>query len=80
MRLCVNCSPNPQSWGEATAPPGRCAGCGQPFDIQGVPIADEAVSCPVHHPILASCPHAEADARAVAVASPSWLGEGTGAG
>ena len=44
-----------------------------PFDIQGRPIPDPAVTCPVHDPILASCPHAATDARAVPVPTPSWL-------
>ena len=41
--------------------------------MQGRPIPDATVTCPVHDPILASCPHAETDARAVPVPTPSWL-------
>ena len=73
MRLCAECTQNPQAWVEVTAPPGRCSECGQPFDMQGRPIPDATVTCPVHDPILASCPHAETDARAVPVPTPSWL-------
>jgi hypothetical protein len=42
-----------------------------------MPIADEGVTCPVHDPILATCPHSEADAGAVPLPSPSWLDDGT---
>ncbi len=65
---------------DATAPPGRCSECGRPFDIEGMPIADERVACPVHDPILASCPHSEVDTQAAPVPSPSWLDDGTSHG
>lgn len=80
VRLCAECRQNPQAWVGVTAPPGRCSECGQPFDMQGVPIADEEVTCPVHDPILASCPHSEPDTRADAVPTPSWLDDGANHG
>lgn len=80
MRLCAECRRNPQAWVAVTAPPGRCSECGKPFDMQGMPIPDEGVTCPVHDPILASCPHAEADTRAVPGPTPSWLDDGIGHG
>lgn len=76
MRLCAQCHQNPQAWAGVTAPPGRCSECGRPFDLQGRPISDDAVTCPVHDPILASCPHSGADPAAVPGPSPSWLDEG----
>ncbi len=73
VRLCAPCTPNPQTWNDTTAPPGRCSQCGRPFDIQGMPIEDEAVTCPVHDPILADCPHSDADGQPVPLPTASWL-------
>ena len=75
VRLCAECSPNPQAWAEVTAPPGRCSECDRPFDLSGMPINDDRMTCPFHDPILASCPHAEADVRVDAIPTPSWLDE-----
>ena len=72
VRLCAPCNPNPQAWND-TAPPGQCSECGRPFDIQGRPIADEGVTCPVHDPIVADCPHSEAEAQSVPLPAASWL-------
>ena len=80
MRRCAECSEYPQAWVDVTAPPGRCSECGQPFDLQGRPIPDEGVICPVHDPILAGCPHSEADAETVPVPPASWLDDGTSQG
>ncbi len=80
MRVCAECSQTPQAWVEVTAPPGRCSECGRPFDMQGMPIADEGVTCPVHDPILADCPHSEVDARTAPAPTPSWLDDGSGRG
>lgn len=79
MRLCTRCTPTPETWSEQTAPPGRCGECGRPFDVYGTPIEDEGVTCPVHDPILASCPHADADPDEVPVPAVSWLPD-TGGG
>jgi len=76
MRLCAECNRSSEAWVNVTAPPGGCIECGRPFDLQGMPIPDERVTCPVHEPILASCPHTEADAQAVPVPTPSWLDDG----
>lgn len=79
MRLCTQCTPSSEAWSGQTAPPGRCSDCGRAFDIQGVPIQDESVTCPVHTPILASCPHPGAGVEAQAPAA-SWLADGSGSG
>ena len=81
MRMCSECTPSPDVWSNQTAPPGRCSECGRSFDIQGQPIVDEAVTCPLHDPILASCPH-PATARADEVPAPaaSWLPDDTKGG
>jgi hypothetical protein len=71
MRLCTECTQKSEPWSE-TAPPGRCGECGRAFDVQGLPILDESVTCPIHEPILASCPHSSADTEAPAPAA-SWL-------
>ena len=76
VRLCAPCNPNPGAW-DATAPPGRCSQCGRPFDIQGRPIEDEAITCPHHDPILADCPHSDVDVESVSFPSASWLDDGT---
>jgi len=73
MRMCTECSSDPKRWSRQTAPPGRCGECGRAFDLQGNPILDEGVTCPVHEPILASCPHTGADATAAPAPEPSWL-------
>ena len=78
MRMCKQCTQSPDVWSHQTAPPGRCCECGRPFDIQGDPIPDENVTCPLHDPILASCPHpATARADEVPAPTPSWLADGT---
>jgi hypothetical protein len=38
-----------------------------------MPIEDEGVTCPVHDPILADCPHSDADGRPVPLPTASWL-------
>ena len=78
MRLCSQCTSSPELWTQQTAPPGRCSECGRGFDIQGAPIADESVRCPVHDPILASCPHENADDAPTPAAS--WLVDDTSGG
>lgn len=79
MRLCTHCTPSSETWSGTTAPPGRCGECGQAFDIQGVPIRDERVTCPVHAPILASCPHPSAgDADDAPTPTASWLADNNG--
>ena len=79
MRLCTQCTPSTEAWSGQTAPPGRCSQCGRAFDIQGAPIQDESVTCPVHTPILASCPHPSAgDGVDVPDPAASWLADGTG--
>ena len=76
MRQCSRCTPSSDTWSSQTAPPGRCSECGRAFDIQGEPIRDENVTCPVHHPILASCPHSDADDLVEAhTPTPSWLAD-----
>jgi len=76
--MCAECSRTPQAWAEVTAPPGRCSECGRPFDLQGMPIPDEGVTCPIHDPILAGCPHSEDDLAKDPAPTPSWLDEGAG--
>jgi hypothetical protein len=71
MRQCRRCTSSSDTWSSQTAPPGRCSECGRAFDIQGDPIPDENVTCPVHTPILASCPHPNADEAPSPPAS--WL-------
>lgn len=79
MRMCSHCTPSTDTWTHQTAPPGRCSECGRAFDIQGVPIQDESVTCPVHTPILASCPHPPAgDGVDVPEPVASWLPDDTG--
>ena len=73
MRLCTQCTPNSDTWSQQTAPPGRCSECGRAFDVQGAPIEDESLTCPVHEPILASCPHGSADADEVPAPAASWI-------
>ena len=75
MRQCTQCIRDSEAWSQ-TAPPGRCSECGRAFDMQGMPIQDESVTCPIHEPILASCPHAGADTDDAPVAS--WLVDETG--
>jgi len=77
MRLCTECTRNSEAWSHQTAPPGRCSECGRAFDVQGMPIRDESVTCPVHEPILASCPHSNADTEVPAPGA-SWLVDETG--
>ena len=72
MRLCTECTQKSEPWSE-TAPPGRCGECGRPFDVQGMPILDESVTCPIHEPILASCPHSDADREEAPTPALSWL-------
>ncbi len=72
MRLCTECTQSSEAWSQ-TAPPGRCSECGRPFDVQGMPILDESVTCPIHEPILASCPHSDADAEEAPTPTLSWL-------
>ncbi len=79
MRLCTQCTSSTETWSGQTAPPGRCSECGRAFDIQGVPIPDESVTCPLHAPILASCPHPSTDDAVDAPApAASWLAGGPG--
>jgi len=73
MRLCTQCNEDPQAWGNHTAPAGRCGECGRTFDVHGDPIPDENVACPVHDPVLASCPHTRAEALEVPASASSWL-------
>jgi len=73
MRQCSQCSSSPEAWSSQTAPPGRCSECGRPFDIQGMPILDESVTCLVHDPIRASCPHPAADVKGTPEPAASWL-------
>lgn len=81
MRLCTQCTPSSDTWSDQTAPPGRCSECGRAFDIQGVPIPDESVTCPVHAPILASCPHPDTgDGVGAPAPAASWLADGTSSG
>jgi len=77
MRLCRQCTDNSETWSDQTAPPGRCAECGRAFDLEGTPIRDESVTCPIHDPILASCPHPNDTEQAPAPAA-SWLADNTG--
>ena len=78
MRLCTECTENSEAWSHGTAPPGRCGECGRAFDVQGVPIADESVTCPLHEPILASCPHTSEERDVAPAPAVSWLAEDTG--
>ncbi len=78
MRLCAECTQNSEAWSHETAPPGRCSECGRAFDVQGMPIKDESVSCPIHLPILASCPHTSDETDEAPAPAASWLGDGTG--
>ena len=73
MRLCTECTRNSEAWSHQTAPPGRCSECGRAFDMQGMPIQDESVTCPIHEPILASCPHTSADTDEAPAPAASWL-------
>jgi hypothetical protein len=81
MRLCSHCTSSTDSWNDKTAPPGRCSECGRAFDIQGLPVLDESITCPLHDPILASCPH-PSDGHGVDAPAPaaSWLADDTAGG
>ena len=78
MRLCTECTKNSDAWSHETAPPGRCSECGRAFDVQGMPVQDDSVTCPIHEPILASCPHEAAQAGEVPTPAASWLVDGSG--
>ena len=75
MRLCTECTRNSEAWSHQTAPPGRCSECGRAFDVQGMPIRDESVTCPIHQPILASCPHTSAERDEAPAPAASWLAD-----
>ena len=75
MRLCTECTESAEAWSHHTAPPGRCSECGRAFDLQGVPLQDESVTCPIHEPILASCPHTSAEPDEAPAPIASWLVE-----
>jgi len=78
MRLCTECTQSSEAWSHETAPPGRCSECGRAFDVQGAPIQDESVTCPIHEPILASCPHTSAEMDEAPRPAASWLVEEPG--
>ena len=73
MRLCSECIQDSETWSHQTAPPGRCGQCGRAFDVQGMPLHDESITCPIHNPILASCPHTSADTDDASTPAVSWL-------
>ena len=59
MRLCTECTRNSEAWSHQTAPRDGSE-CGRAFDMQGMPIQDESVTCPIHEPISSRAAHTRA--------------------